>query len=226
MSSSASGGKNLGFGSAADQRVFDLEIADRMDRLGAADGVRSHLRQADGANVPGLHQVGDRADGVFDRNRRIEPSRPIDVDVVDAEAVSVYARKFLIAAGRASMPSQLPSGARNAPNFTDSSACVAAIPQRAADQQLVVPGAVVVAGIEQRDRRRRGPRESWRCSRARPPARTCPTCPCSRGPTETPPVPPHPAFASRPPWGQISIFYIPPAEIENRDLTPPRVARL
>ena len=49
------------------------------------------------------------------------------------------------------MPSQLPSGPRKAPNFTDSSALSRTIPQRAADQQFVVPGAVVVAGIEQRD---------------------------------------------------------------------------
>ena len=57
-----------------------------MDRPGAPNGVRSHLRQADRANVPSRHEVRKRAHGVFDGNRRIEPSRPIDVDVVDAEA--------------------------------------------------------------------------------------------------------------------------------------------
>jgi hypothetical protein len=39
--------ENGGFGTAADERVFDLEIADRVHRPCAADGVRTHLRQAD-----------------------------------------------------------------------------------------------------------------------------------------------------------------------------------
>ena len=120
--SSASAGKIVGFGPAADERVFDLQIADRMHRLRASNGVGPHLRQADRADVAGLHQIGDGADGLLDRHRGIEPARPIDVDVIDAEPRQRVREKFLIAAGRASMPSQLPSGPRSAPNFTDSSA--------------------------------------------------------------------------------------------------------
>ena len=37
------------------------------------------------ADVAGLHHVGDRADGVFDRHRGIEARGPVDVDVIDAE---------------------------------------------------------------------------------------------------------------------------------------------
>jgi hypothetical protein len=60
--------------------------------------------------------------------------------------------KFFTATGRASMPVQFPATSRSAPNFTLIPDAVArAGPQRLADQQLVVPHAVVVTGVEQRD---------------------------------------------------------------------------
>ena len=53
--------------------------------MGAADGVGADFGQADVPDVAGLDHVGDGADRVFDRHRRIEPRRPVDVDVIDAE---------------------------------------------------------------------------------------------------------------------------------------------
>ena len=64
------------------------------------------------------------------------------------------ARKFFAAWGRPSKPMKPPPGSRIVPNFTLEDHLVAiAGPQRLADQQLVVAGAVEVAGVEQVDAR-------------------------------------------------------------------------
>jgi hypothetical protein len=73
-------------GAAADQGVLDLEVDDGVDGVGAPDGVDADLGQPDVADVAGLHQIGDGADRVLDGRGRIEAGRPVDVDVVDAEA--------------------------------------------------------------------------------------------------------------------------------------------
>ena len=86
MPSSPSSGKIVASGPRLIERVLDLQIADRMHRLRAADRLRSDLRQADGPHVAGLDQIGDGADGVLDRHAGIEARRAIDVDVIDAEA--------------------------------------------------------------------------------------------------------------------------------------------
>ena len=73
------------------------------DRGGAADRLGADLGQADVADVAGLDQLGDRADGLLDRHVRVEPGGPVDVDVVGAEAAQACTRaKFLTAGGRAS----------------------------------------------------------------------------------------------------------------------------
>ncbi len=56
-----------------------------MDGGGPADGLRADLRQADVADVAGLHQLGDGADRVLDRHVRVEAGRAVDVDVVHAQ---------------------------------------------------------------------------------------------------------------------------------------------
>ena len=79
-------GEDRRLGAAADERVLDLQIADRVHLRGAADGLGADLGQADVADVAGLHHVGDRADGVLDRDGGVEARRAVDVDVIDAEA--------------------------------------------------------------------------------------------------------------------------------------------
>jgi hypothetical protein len=37
------------------------------------------------ANIPGSHQIGDRADRVLDGDVGVEPPRPVDIDVIDAQ---------------------------------------------------------------------------------------------------------------------------------------------
>jgi len=54
---------------------------------GAADGLGANLGQADGADVPGLDEFGDRSDRLLDGNGGVEPGRAVDVDVVGAEAL-------------------------------------------------------------------------------------------------------------------------------------------
>ena len=43
-----------------------------MHRVRAPDGLRADLRQAGVSDVAGLHEIGDRADGVLDRHRGVE----------------------------------------------------------------------------------------------------------------------------------------------------------
>ena len=54
------------------------------------------------ADVAGLHQFGDGADGLLDRYVRIEPAGPVDVDVVGAEALERIGEAVFVAAGRVS----------------------------------------------------------------------------------------------------------------------------
>ena len=81
--------------SAADQRVLDLQVGNRVDGVCAADGVGPHLGQSNGADIPGLHEIRNRADGLFDRLLRIETTWAVDVDMIDAEAPEGVAEEVL-----------------------------------------------------------------------------------------------------------------------------------
>jgi hypothetical protein len=65
--------------------VLDLEVADRVDRRRPSKGLSAHLRQADMADMAGLHHLRNGADGLFDRHIRVQPRRPVDVHVVGAQ---------------------------------------------------------------------------------------------------------------------------------------------
>jgi hypothetical protein len=83
----ARGRQNLGFDETGGQRVLDFQRAHRMHtvRLTQLGGVG--LRESQIADLALGDQVGDRAHGVFDRNRRVEPARLVQVDDVDSEAL-------------------------------------------------------------------------------------------------------------------------------------------
>src|SRR5262249_62384312 len=51
---------------AADQRVLDLQIADRVNGMRAAGRVRSHFGETDRADVARLHAISKPADSPFD----------------------------------------------------------------------------------------------------------------------------------------------------------------
>jgi hypothetical protein len=50
-----------------------------------AESRRARFRESDGANFPGSHEIGHRADRVFDRRRGIDAVLIVQVDGVDAE---------------------------------------------------------------------------------------------------------------------------------------------
>src|SRR5262249_23399101 len=81
----AAGLQNVALDAARDQRIFDLQVGDRMDRVGAAGGFPARLGAAELLYVTLLHPLAERADGLFDRHVGIEPRRTIDIDRFDAE---------------------------------------------------------------------------------------------------------------------------------------------
>src|SRR5256885_16618553 len=81
----AEGLENVALDPARAQRVFDLQVDDRMHRMRPANGVGAYLGKSDMLDPAGLHHVGHRANALFDRHIGIEPRRPIDVDVIDTE---------------------------------------------------------------------------------------------------------------------------------------------
>src|SRR5262249_32167986 len=74
------GREDFTFNTPRDQRVLDLQVCDRVHRLGAPDGLRADFREADVTHVSLLDQVGNRADRVLDGYVRIETRRTVDVD--------------------------------------------------------------------------------------------------------------------------------------------------
>src|SRR6185295_13573379 len=93
----------------------------------------------------------DRAHGLLNRDVRIEARGPIDVDVIQPEAREAVGQKILH--GRRPRVDAEPAAIRTAQRaeLDRHQGLVPAIPQRAPDQQLVVSGAVEIAGVEQRD---------------------------------------------------------------------------
>jgi hypothetical protein len=61
-----------------------------MGGVGAADGLGAGLGQADVPHPAGGDQLGDRPDGVLDRDLRVHPTKTVDVEkLVVAHAVVV-----------------------------------------------------------------------------------------------------------------------------------------
>jgi hypothetical protein len=56
------GGQDLGLDPAREQRVLDLQVADRVGGVGAPDRVSADLLEADVAAVPGGDHLADRPD--------------------------------------------------------------------------------------------------------------------------------------------------------------------
>ncbi len=97
-------GKDFGFGRAADEGVFNLQVDDGVHGGGAADRLGANFAEADVAHVPGLDHVGDRADGFFNGDVGIEPGGAVDVDVVDAETLEGIGEGSLNGGGAGVVP--------------------------------------------------------------------------------------------------------------------------
>ena len=152
MPSCAAGGQNLRLDAARQQRILDLQIADRMHRMRPADGIGADLRQADVPDVTGLHHLGDGADGILDRHVRIEPRRTIDVDIIGTQAAQAVGQKILYRPRTRVIEAEAAGGiAERAELDADLHVLPRTAAQRLGDQKLVVAGAVEIPGVEQRD---------------------------------------------------------------------------
>ena len=150
MPSSASAGKIVALGAAAHQRVLDLQVADRVHLRGAADRLDADLGEADVADVARLHHVGDRADGLLDRDRGIEARRTVDVDVVDAEARQAVGEEVLRRGGaRVEAEVGAVGAAQGAELHAEQGPVAAGAGERLADEELVLAHRIEVARVDE-----------------------------------------------------------------------------
>jgi hypothetical protein len=148
----ATGGQDLVLDGAREQRVLDLKVGDRMGGLRSADPLRTGLREPHVADVASLHHFADRANGLLDGHRGVDPTDPVDVQVVGPQPAEGVRERALHGRWAAVDPDHLAVGSTQEPELhADRDLFAVATPHRPADQQLVVPGPVVVAGVEQRD---------------------------------------------------------------------------
>src|SRR6185295_303883 len=97
--------EDLIFRIAAPQRILGLKRADRMHRVRSSDRFRSRLAQAEVSHLARLNQLRHCADGIFDRNARIDTMLIIEIDTIDAESskrrIASFAHVFGTAVNRA-----------------------------------------------------------------------------------------------------------------------------
>ena len=86
MPSSSSAGRISSLGLAPPQRVLALQRGDRLDGVGAADGLRRPLRRGRSASPCPRGSVLDRARHVLDRHVRVDPVLVEEVDAVGPAA--------------------------------------------------------------------------------------------------------------------------------------------
>src|SRR5665811_2633438 len=67
-------------------RILGLNCRDRVYRVGTADRLGARLREADVADLAGVHELGHRSDRVLDRRLGVDAVLVVEVDVIDAEA--------------------------------------------------------------------------------------------------------------------------------------------
>ncbi|MCY1238681.1 hypothetical protein D9M72_514330 [compost metagenome] len=123
-----------------------------MDGGGATDGLGPNLGEADMADISSLHHVGDRTNGIFDRNVGIEPGGTIDVDMIDAKPLQRVGEKVANRLRPAIIASPVAGSVTQCAELHTQQRLVAPTAlQRLADQHLVVAHTIEVTGIEQRD---------------------------------------------------------------------------
>src|SRR5256885_232829 len=68
-------------------------------RVRATNRIDADFRQRRVPNVARFDQIGNRADGVFDGNIRIEARRTVDIDVIDTETLQCIGEEILHCGG-------------------------------------------------------------------------------------------------------------------------------
>jgi hypothetical protein len=99
-----------------------------------------------------LHHVGYGAHGVLDRHARIEARRPVDVDMIETEALQRIGEK-IPHRRRPRVVAQPAAGGitQRAELDADEKAVALHALQRLADQHLIMAHAVEIAGVDERD---------------------------------------------------------------------------
>jgi hypothetical protein len=117
----------------------------------AANGFRPHFGQADVADVPGLHHIGDGADGLLDGDRGVQAGGPVDVDAIHTEAGEAVREEVLYGGGTRVKSEPDAIGTTERAELDRDQGLAATALERAAHQDLIVSHAVEIAGVEQRD---------------------------------------------------------------------------
>ncbi len=135
---------------AAPQRVLRLQRRDRVDGMGAADGLRARLRRAPGSGpCPRAQARPSRRPSPrsASRDRRGAGSRGRCTPRPSRLRLASHACRTY--SGRPLTPRKLPSSPRTLPNFVASTTWFAPVANGAADQLLVAADAVHVGGVEE-----------------------------------------------------------------------------
>ena len=118
-----------------------------MHRVGASDGRRRCLREPEEAHLAGVDQARHCADGVLDRDFRVDTMLVVKVDHVHAETLEA-----LVARARHVLRSAVDAGGAvglaHVAELRGEHHAVAPSAQRLAEQRLVVAPAIHVGGIQ------------------------------------------------------------------------------
>jgi hypothetical protein len=102
---------------AGPKGVLRLQGRDRVDRVGAADGVEAGLAEAKMVDLALFHETGHGPDRVGDRHLRVDPVLVVEVDRLDPEPPQARCAGLRHVVGMAVVPPRFPFGPRMLPNF-------------------------------------------------------------------------------------------------------------
>jgi hypothetical protein len=135
---------------AGPERILHLHGAERVHGMGAADGLRTRLAQAQVADLALLDEPRHRPDGVLDRHVGVDPVLVVEVDPVDLQPLQAPLESDGHVFGPAVRPPPLPARAADIAELAREGDLLAAALQRACDQLLVCSGTIGVGGVEAR----------------------------------------------------------------------------
>ena len=135
---------------AGPERVLGLHRGDRVHRVRAAQQLAGDLGQAQVADLALGHEFGHRADGLLDLGRLRRPVQVVQVDDVDAQPGQRRLAGPLDVGGLAADDAVRVAGRPVDAELRGQLHLVAPVCDAAADQHLVVAGAVDVGGVDER----------------------------------------------------------------------------
>src|ERR1051325_1164994 len=137
---------------ARPERVFRLHGSNGMDRVGAANRLCARLRQAEEPHFTCAHQLGHRANRLFNRRIRIDAMLVIEIDYLYVESLQTgFARRAHVIRSAADAAVFRPIWIAQDPELCRDNGLLAATAQRAADQLLVRVRSVNICRIKEID---------------------------------------------------------------------------